>query len=160
LSFRGNIVVQRLVDAAGSFELPKLSQKLAQSLAALQDAHTSNLFSIGNELLERTLLNADFHAILSEALRQDGFDLSLLDEDPLEFLRPPTDFGRCSSPNVVRLAFRRCRTVSTAPCWQLGKPLKPSTVPWLANDQYVALLRAVDIAGTSKVLLAKLTACL
>jgi hypothetical protein len=92
LSFRGNIVVQRLVDAAGAFELPELSSKLAQSLAAVQDAHTANLFNIGNELLERTLLNDDFHASLLEALRQDGFDLSLLDKDPLDFFEVADGF--------------------------------------------------------------------
>jgi hypothetical protein len=55
LSFRGNIVVQRLIDTASAFELPELSDKLAHSLAAVQDAHTANLFNIGNELLERAI---------------------------------------------------------------------------------------------------------
>jgi hypothetical protein len=85
LSFRGNIVLQRLLDAVGSFEMPELTQTLAQRLAAQQDAHTTNLFNIGNELLELTLLDAKYHASLPEAVQQDGFDLSLLDGSQLDF---------------------------------------------------------------------------
>jgi hypothetical protein len=92
LSFRSNIVVQRLIDAAGAVELPELSQKLAQSLAAVQDAHTANLFNVGNELLELTLFNADFHASVPDVLEQDGFDLSLLDEAPLDFFEAADGF--------------------------------------------------------------------
>lgn len=86
LTFRGNIVVRRLLDAAGEFGIPYLSQRLAQNLAAQQEAHTTNLFNIANELLERTLLDATYHAALPEAVSQDGFDLALLQENELEFI--------------------------------------------------------------------------
>lgn len=92
LTFRGNIVVQRLLDAADSFGLAGLSRKLAEHFAALQDAHTASLLSVGNELLERTLLNEDFYAALPANLRQDGFDLSLLDHDPIEFFEEADAF--------------------------------------------------------------------
>lgn len=92
LNFRANIVVQRLIDTAAAFELPEFSQKIRESLAALQDAHIANLFSIANELLERTLLNTEFHATLTAVLHQDGFDLSLLDEDPLDFFESADGF--------------------------------------------------------------------
>jgi hypothetical protein len=92
LTFRGNIVVQRLIDAAGGFEIPELSRKLAEHLARLQDAHTTNLFTIGNELLERTLLNADFHAHMAAALREDGFDMSILADDPIGFFEAADGF--------------------------------------------------------------------
>ena len=76
LTFRANIVVRRLLDAADIFGLPDLTPKLAERLASVQDAHTGGLINISNQLLEGTLLSADFHATLPAALEQNGFDMS------------------------------------------------------------------------------------
>jgi hypothetical protein len=85
LTFRGNIVVQRLLDAPDSFDLPGLRRKLAERFAALQDAHMASLLNVGNELLERTVLNEEFYEALPGSLEQDGFDLALLDQDEIAF---------------------------------------------------------------------------
>jgi hypothetical protein len=92
LTFRANIVVKRLLDAADIFGLPDLTPKLAERLASVQDAHTGGLINISNQLLEGTLLSANFHATLPAALEQDGFDMSLLENDPIGFFEAADGF--------------------------------------------------------------------
>lgn len=45
----------------------------------------ASLLNVGNELLERTVLNEEFYEALPGSLEQDGFDLALLDQDEIAF---------------------------------------------------------------------------
>jgi hypothetical protein len=79
--FRGNLLVQRILDAAS--ELGGDPDSLKERLGALQANHTERLFVVANRLIETTILDPAFQRDLRALLAEDGVASSLLDADPM-----------------------------------------------------------------------------
>jgi hypothetical protein len=83
IGFRGNLVVKLIIEAARDLVGELAAEKLITDLT-IQADDTPRLFEVVNELLERTVLNPDFHAQLQAMLAADGSDPAVFDDDPLE----------------------------------------------------------------------------
>jgi hypothetical protein len=84
IGFRGNLVMKLILGATRDLVGESAAQRLTTDLAAIQAEHTQRLFEVANELLERTVLNPEFHGQLRTMLAADGFGPNIFDDDPLE----------------------------------------------------------------------------
>jgi hypothetical protein len=73
---------------------PAAKATLPRAIAEVQESHNDSLMAILNELLERTLLKADFHAGLDQLLIEDGFDPILFATDPMAGFKIADAFWR------------------------------------------------------------------